>query len=127
MVQQLQISSLYNTVFRGGVCGERWFQLPDVLSLQDRVPHRRLHLPLSYVYLSLTDMSLFQSAVTLQRMTSTYVRVLMLSHTLIYVRGTLGIRRVRPNTLTYLGVRCVIRRGQTSFGHVQNSSAYSSV
>jgi len=37
------------------------------------------------------------------------------SQTLIYVRGTLGIRRYVPNTLTYVGVRCVIRRDQIIF------------
>ena len=30
------------------------------------------------------------------------------SQTLIYVRGTLGIRRVCSNLLTYVGVRCII-------------------
>ena len=32
-----------------------------------------------------------------------------------------------PNTLTFVGVRCVIGRDQIFFGHVRNLSAYASV
>jgi len=78
---------------------------------------RKMHLPLApltYInwnYLHAIQMIIF-SAVTLQRMASTAWGY---GHTLIYVRGTLGISLVVPNTLTYVSVRCIIRRGQLIF------------
>ena len=41
-------------------------------------------------------------------------------HTLIYIRGTLGIRCVCSKSLIYVGVRCIIHKRQIIFGHVQN-------
>jgi len=52
------------------------------------------------------------------------------THTLetaVCVRVTLGVRRVRLNTLTNVGIRCVVSRAKLLFGHIQNLSAYANV
>ena len=59
---------------------------------------------------------------------SVYERMLISSQTLIYVRGTLGIRRVRSE---YADIRrcalCYTQRPTYFVGHVQNLSAYANV
>jgi len=55
------------------------------------------------------------------------LRMIIRSHTQIYVRGTLGIRRVSSLYAGIHSVRCYTQRLNICLGHVQNFSAYESI